>query len=196
MIHTLTPEAPLSESAHTIIQGIIVTIIVVFFALSNSILIPLYDLITADSERGPDWAGAEALLAPWLDDKDAVILASPMQAPLFYYGRTDIEFGPKYIYESDTQQEFGVDPRTGLRAVSTAESMQLVFDCYRRGLLIMDSTRWRGSGYGPDDSALSILQQHAHDLELPQDLGLTAYVWDRPVAIERKNCSLLEPVDQ
>ena len=171
-------------------------VVAVFFIGSNAIVSPVYQHLYSQSGYRADWKGARSVFASWLDDPDAIILASPMQHPLYYYDRADLEFGPKYVYESGTGgAEFGVDRRTGLRAVSSRESMELVFGCHGRGLLVMTKRRWRQSGYGPDDEVFALLQQRATELEGARQHGLVAYAWDDPPVVRSERCSALLPDD-
>ena len=176
-------------------SGALALVLVALFVIaSNSVLIPIVDALAGKDQTGPNWEAAAERLAPWLNDEQAVVIVSPMQAPLYYYGRADIEFGPKYIYQSDTDREFGTDWRTGLKAISSRESLELVFACFSRGLLLMDSSRWRKPYYGPDNDGFEVLTRHAEQLALPSQWQLTAYTWDLPATIPPPECSQFKPL--
>ncbi|MFQ5635920.1 MAG: hypothetical protein ACE5G3_11405, partial [Gammaproteobacteria bacterium] len=166
-----------------------------FVAGSNAVVLPVYYKLSGAGSRGADWESAAPLLEPWLADPGAIVMASPMQEPLFYYGRADIEFGPKYIYESDTGAELGVDGRTGLRVISTRESMELVFACHERGVLLVESSKWRRPGFGPSDDVLGFLELHARELPEAKNAGLTVFAWDGSSASPGADCSRLRPLD-
>ncbi len=74
-----------------------------------------------------DWGPATASLNQALRSTDVVITSNAMKA-LFFLGRYDYELNASIVPETDTGLEFGVDSRTGERAIGTAKSVEHVLE--------------------------------------------------------------------
>jgi hypothetical protein len=171
----------------------IVGVVMTFLVVSNSIAIPVYRTISGPGVSHPNWEAARTVLQPWLK-RSLVVMASPMSKTLYYLGRGDIEFGQKYIYESNPQEEFGIDYRTGLRAISRVDSLKLMFGCYQRGLFIMETRRWRRRGVGPTPEVENVLIENTQEIPLPKEWGLRALAWEKPESSWSPKCSVLRPL--
>src|SRR5690606_20385989 len=85
-----------------------------------------------------DWASAMAPLAPSLAAADRIVTSNAMKA-LYYFGRYDYELNASIVGETDTRAEFGVDRRTGGRAIGTALSVSEVLEMPGTSLVVIEN---------------------------------------------------------
>ncbi len=89
------------------------------------------------TEHG-DWLGAEPLLRRIVTDD--MIVATPRELQAFYHiGRADVTVSVSRLSELGGRGDFGIDPRTGLPTVGTAEGAAHLVACTRHGFFIVPS---------------------------------------------------------
>jgi hypothetical protein len=73
----------------------------------------------------PDWTPVEAALSADAGGTDRIVTSNAMKA-LYHMGRSDYELNASIVPETLSRTEFGIDPRTGRPAISTAMSLARV----------------------------------------------------------------------
>jgi len=122
------------------------------------------------------WRDDVALLRPLMAKADVVLTPDGQQA-LYYLGRADYLVARMKVSESNSGTEFGIDRRTGLPAISTPGSFQLVMSCYASGLFIASSSNWRHRNGGATDEVANLIESKAREIPFPPDSGLRVFTW-------------------
>jgi hypothetical protein len=130
-------------------------------------------------------AGASLMLlalAILVRDADVVVTSHELHM-LHYLGRADIVASKERLAEF-SDAEFARDPRTGLPAVSQAQSRELILSCYGNGVIVTDTLEgWRAPAV-IDEAASDFIVAHAEPIELPQAARIKAFHWQTPIAQE------------
>ena len=121
---------------------------------------------------------AADILGPAIDAADIVIAAEELQY-LYYFGRFDVQFSPTKFAELPEGQRhpFGRDVRTGLPVIEDLDSLGLLMDCYRTGIVSAPERRWNNRA-NLTKEATGFIIEHAEPLELPGASHVRAYRWD------------------
>ncbi|MFQ5467844.1 MAG: hypothetical protein ACE5DS_06875 [Kiloniellaceae bacterium] len=122
------------------------------------------------------WRDDGALLRSLMAKADVVLTPDGQQA-LYYLGRADYLVAVMKVDESNSGAEFGIDRRTGLPAISTPESFQLVMSCYASGLFIASRSNWRHRYGGATDAVADLIQSKAREIPFPPKSGLRVFAW-------------------
>ncbi len=130
------------------------------------------------TERG-DWFGAEPVLRRIVTDD--MIVATPRELQAFYHiGRADVTVSVSRLSELSGLSDFGIDPRTGLPTVGTAEGAAHLVACTRHGFFIVPSNvdTWIRPIF-PDPDAYSGPAVLTRVPELAP-YGFDAVIWETP----------------
>jgi hypothetical protein len=127
-----------------------------------------------------DWGAALGSLDRVLRGADIVITSNAMKA-LYYLGRYDYELNVSIVGETDTHQEFGVDPRTGGRAIGSAESVERVLMTPASALVILEEEKI-GKASGVPADAVALIESRCRAQDLGATSGLRAWLCQRSTA--------------
>ena len=125
----------------------------------------------------PDWGQALPVLKPRLAGADVVIVSNAMKA-LFYLGRYDYELNVSIVAETDTRADFGIDLRTGGRAISAPQSLRRVLA--EGDALVVAEDEKLGTSAGVTQASVAFLGEQCASVELPAGTGLSAWWCPRP----------------
>jgi hypothetical protein len=128
------------------------------------------------------WPQVVPQLQPLVRDA-GVVLTSHELHTLHYLGRADILISKERLSEfSDT--EFARDPRTGMPAVSKAESLKLILSCYDNGIIVAETLKgWRAPTV-IDNEVSDFVAAHTEPIELPDGAHIKAFRWDTAITEE------------
>lgn len=135
-----------------------------------------------------NWPEASAEIAPYVGEDRVLITSSGFKA-LFYIGFYDYELNLSVVAETDTEEEFGTDDRTGARAIGTLGSLSRVMRCNRAGTIIADRSKWRTRSHITLDVA-DYIEAQLTPIPLPANAKLLAYSWSTEGPID-PNCQSL-----
>lgn len=130
--------------------------------------------LTYGDER--DWGGASAQLRQLAAVADAVVTTNSMKA-LYYLGDYDFEINASIVPETDTRAEFGLDTRTGRRAISTAASLRQVLAEHPVSLIVAETEKL-GIDHGFPADAVAVADERCERIDIAADASLT--VWKCP----------------
>lgn len=135
-----------------------------------------------------DWEAAAPALRPLLDQADVLVSAAGVKS-LYYLKRVDYDLSRTVLAETESQQEFGMDPRTGRPVISRPESLARIMALHPRGLVIVEAPRWRIE-YSIPNATADFIEANMERVPLDDDWRLLAFRWPRgepahPVAHER-----------
>jgi hypothetical protein len=85
----------------------------------------------------PDWGPAKATLLESARSADRVVTSNGMKA-LYYVGRYDYELNVSIVAETDTRLDFGLDERTGRRAIGSPQAFRKVVADGGQTLVILE----------------------------------------------------------
>ncbi|MDF2766649.1 MAG: hypothetical protein K0S81_3644, partial [Rhodospirillales bacterium] len=138
----------------------------------------LADVPVPGEQPNPDWPAAKPLLEP-LTARVPVLVTTEELGALYYLGRFDVRFSPSKMHEFDGKHEFAADPRTGRAVISTPEALQLLFQCFEEGLLVIPSRQWNRE-HILSESVRELILDSTQPVPLPQRTRILAYTWQRP----------------
>jgi hypothetical protein len=121
----------------------------------------------------PDWSPALPALRPALVTADRIVTSNSMKA-LYYLGRYDYELNVSIVAETRSHQDFGVDERTGRRAIGRRESMQQVINMPGRSLVILEDRKLRNP-VGVPAPVVELIAARCAAIALPLNIGLSAW---------------------
>lgn len=131
------------------------------------------------SYRGEaDWTRAVPALKAAQAHAGTLVSSNAMKA-LHYLGDCDFELNASIVPETDTREEFGVDPRTGRPAISSAASLARVLDGFDRALVIVEHEKL-GVSIGVPREVIALLDDRCRRMGVPNRSGIVAWSCERP----------------
>jgi hypothetical protein len=117
----------------------------------------------------PDWQPYVAELATLAARADTVMTSNAMKA-IYYLGRYDVELNATIVPEVLGEADFGIDERTGGRAIGSASSVLKVVSGPGSALVVLETSKLgRQSGVAP--AALSVIESRCDRLSLQGGRG-------------------------
>jgi 4-amino-4-deoxy-L-arabinose transferase-like glycosyltransferase len=129
-----------------------------------------------------DWPDVVLQLQDLVRDADVVVTSHELHM-LHYLGRADIVLSKERLAEF-SDAEFGRDRRTGLPAVSQAQSLELIMSCYGNGVIVTDTLKGWRSPTVIDEAASDFIVAHTEPIDLPPAARIKAFKWQTPIAQE------------
>jgi hypothetical protein len=121
----------------------------------------------------PEWKPAVPTLQPLVAAADRVVTSNAMKS-LYYFGRYDYELNASIVVETDTQEEFGTDERTGMKAIGEPASIAKVIDMPGSTVIVVEQeTIGRTAGVSPE--AVAAIAQRCQAISLKEEMGLRAW---------------------
>ena len=121
----------------------------------------------------PDWRPLVAELEPRARSADRVVTSNSMKA-LYYLGRYDYELNATIVPETTTKKDFGVDRRTGRRAIGQARSIAQVLDQPGTTFVVLESDKI-GRPSGVTAEAFAEVESRCSEIALPSGYGVRAW---------------------
>jgi hypothetical protein len=129
------------------------------------------------------WPAAVPELKGLVDGADVVLTSHELHM-LYYLDRADIVVTKERL-DDFAGKDFERDPRTGLPVISRPESLALILDCYRNGVLVTDTLKgWRAPTV-IDDATADVIARHLIAIDLPSQTHIKAFYWQTPADEER-----------
>jgi len=119
------------------------------------------------------WSPAVATLRPLLSSASRVVTSNAMKA-LYYFGRYDYDLNATIVPETLSGEEFGLDERTGRRAISTAQSTTQVLGMPGTTIVILEEMRL-GNPAGVPADAVATIAERCSAVAVPAAAGLRAW---------------------
>jgi 4-amino-4-deoxy-L-arabinose transferase-like glycosyltransferase len=123
------------------------------------------------------WKSAQPVLRDLAGEASAIVTSNSMKA-IYYIGRYDYELNASIVNETDTREEFGLDERTGGRAISTADSLGKVIRENARTLIVVEN-RKLDTPAGVSSEAAQRAQEECSRVNVPSEAGLTVWLCTR-----------------
>lgn len=137
-------------------------------------------IVGADSDASvlgygdePDWSAARPILRDQAARAGVVIVSNAMKA-LYYLGRYDYELNVSIVAETNTRAEFGIDGRTGRRAISSPQSLARVLDDHADALVVAEREKL-GSDSGVTTESLALVERRCEPVPLPAEVAVNAW---------------------
>lgn len=185
-----------------LLQPLVFLIVLAFLLASNPAFRLTYKMVARDDQhwpesgpgyRGdPDWSEATPLLRELADDSSVVITSAGIKA-LYYLG--EIEFDLSVTNIAETGSEFMTDDRTGGLLVGTVESMKLIRECYRSGLVVIEKRHWRNS-WAVSDAVADFLEDFAKPVDFPPSTRLLVFRWKGADNFVSTGCERIRVMNQ
>jgi hypothetical protein len=121
----------------------------------------------------PDWTRIVPDIEPVARTADRVVTSNSMKA-LYYLGRYDFELNATIVPETDTGREFGIDERTGRRAIGLPESIARVLDEPGESLVVIEVKKI-GRTSGVTAEAIALIESRCQEMPLSVDVGVRAW---------------------
>ena len=121
------------------------------------------------------WPDAVPKLQSLVDGADVVLTSHELHM-LYYLGRANIVVSKERLTDF-AGTEFDRDPRTGLPVIGRPESLELILDCHRNGVLVTDTLKgWRAPTV-IDEATADVIARRMTEIELPRRSQIRAFYW-------------------
>jgi len=120
-----------------------------------------------------EWSPAVPSLQPLVAAARHVVTSNAMKS-IYYLGRYDYELNASIVTETDTEEEFGRDERTGMQAIGTAASMDKVLRMPGTTLVVLE-TETLNLDSGVPTSAVALIKERCVEIALPPQAQLSAW---------------------
>lgn len=134
------------------------------------------------------WELARPVLEPLLAEADIVVVTSELDA-LYFLGRYDVLVSRSRIDERPGKNtpDFALDTRTGRPIIAQPGSLARLMSCYRKGIVVTSTYRWRKAPM-LDDAMADLIVRRATPVDLPRASRVLAFTWDSPPATAAADC--------
>ena len=129
------------------------------------------DSITNASEA--EWGIALPALRDYVNSADNVVASSSVKS-LFAFGRYDYELNASVVFETETGQEFGRDPRTGRQAIGARASIERLLNEAGTTLVVIEDEKLDDDDGAPADT-VNLVRQRCTEIEVPPESQLNAW---------------------
>jgi hypothetical protein len=113
----------------------------------------------------PEWSTVAAELSQLGLGADRLIVSNSVKG-IFYLGRYDYELSATIVPETATGEEFGLDGRTGGRAIGTAASVAEVLSLPGTSFVVLEKAKL-GTASGVVPEALDVITSRCSEVQLP-----------------------------
>jgi hypothetical protein len=124
-----------------------------------------------------DWQPAMPALRAHLGNVSTVVVSSAVKAA-YHFGDYDYELNASTVRETDTAREFGLDRRTGRRAIGSRVSLAKVLDESASTLIVVDSDKL-GAATGVADDVVALINARCAALAVPEESRVHAWICRR-----------------
>lgn len=119
---------------------------------------------TLPVRREPDWTLAVDKIGDLATAVDTLVVTSGVKG-IYAFGRYDYEMSTTVVQETDTGEEFGLDPRTGRQVIGEADSVQAVIDADGQALFVLED-RMIDQPYSSPRESIAVLKQKCSPIDL------------------------------
>jgi hypothetical protein len=120
-----------------------------------------------------NWPAEVDALRPLVQQPRILVTSSGMKS-IYYFGDYDFELNANVTDETDTRRDFGIDPRTGRQAIASREAVELLLQCYRDVVFVIDESRWSRDTAVPV-AASELIESRAARIPTNPDSALLAF---------------------
>jgi 4-amino-4-deoxy-L-arabinose transferase-like glycosyltransferase len=127
-----------------------------------------------------NWPAEVETVKPLVAPPTILVTSSGMKA-VYYLGDYDFELNANVADETDTRQDFGIDPRTGRQVLSRPESVELLLRCYPHIVFVADESRWSRDTAVPVATS-ALIEARAERVPTEPDSKLLVFKVSNPAA--------------
>ena len=169
-----------------------------FIVINNQAFPASFHLLNGQQYRHEigDWSLSEKTVLPLVEKADVVLTTNELESQ-YYFNRFDFNFSRNRLLESDhvktgaSLKEFSTDFRTGRPVISNMDSLNLVLNCYRKGVFLGDSRKWYKDGKALGSEGVALLERLATRVTVDPDSRLVVFAWQREELYSEEECSTL-----
>jgi hypothetical protein len=128
-----------------------------------------------------DWGAAAGQLGPLVEQAD-VFIASAGPKALYALGRVDVSlFATELSTYLGQADDFSATTPLGRPIISRPESVEMLIDCHRTGLIVIERKHWRKDWAVPGDTS-ALIESRTRELSVDDAWRLRVFNWDNPQA--------------
>lgn len=120
-----------------------------------------------------EWSPAVPVLAPFVPKSQRIVTSNAMKS-LYYLDRYDFELNASIVPETESGEEFGIDPRTGRHAIGAPASITKVLDMPGTTLVVLESETLN-LPHGVPTESLAVIESRCRVIHLPAGVELRAW---------------------
>ena len=120
-----------------------------------------------------NWTAAVPALKPLLTSTSRIVTSNAMKS-IYYLGRYDYELNASIVPETETGEEFGIDSRTGEKAIAASASVQQVLAMPGSTLVVLEEEKLNLPSGVPAES-LAVVEAQCTSVVLPANVGVRAW---------------------
>jgi hypothetical protein len=120
-----------------------------------------------------EWSPIVPVLKPLLPKADRIVTSNAMKA-LYYLGRYDFELNASIVPETDTAEDFGIDQRTGRKAIGEPASVAKILDMPGLTLVVLE-TESLNLPHSVSSEALAVIEARCAVVLLPTAVEVRAW---------------------
>jgi hypothetical protein len=169
-----------------------------FIVINNQAFPTSFHLLNGQQYRHEvgDWSLSKEVVSPLVEKADVVLTTNELESQ-YYFHRFDFNFSRNRLLESAGMkskalpEEFLIDDRTGRPVISNMDSLNLVLNCYRKGVFLGDSRKWYKDGKALGPKGVELLKRLATRVTVNPDSRLVVFAWERDELYSEEACSKL-----
>ena len=169
-----------------------------FIVINNQAFPVSFHLLNGQQYRHEigDWSLSKEIVSPLVEKADVVLTTNELESQ-YYFNRFDFNFSRNRLLESGgikvkaLPEEFSTDKRTGRPVISSMDSLNLVLNCYRKGVFLGDLRKWYKDGKALGPKGVELLERSATRVTVNPDSRLVVFSWQREVLYSVEECSTL-----
>lgn len=191
------PSGSTPMRARRLASGATVAAVLAYAAIGNRSWLEAGRLVSRDHDTSFPLMGSADGPISWrrfadrarpIADRVQVIVSSDELKAINYLGRVDYTLSPGYLHTPfGRMPEFSLEPQTGVRVVSSAESMELILGCHESGLFVIQALSVDNPAV-PRQEAFAYVASVARPVSVPPEWGIVAYEWHTPRSDLRTDC--------
>jgi hypothetical protein len=169
-----------------------------FVVINNQAFPTSFHLLNGQQYRHEigNWSLSKEIVEPLVEKADVVLTTNELESQ-YYFNRFDFNFSRNRLLESGgikvkaLPEEFSTDERTGRPVISSMDSLNLVFNCYRKGVFLGDSRKWYKDGKALGPKGVELLERSATRIAVNPDSRLVVFTWQKDELYSEEACSKL-----
>lgn len=168
----------LSKRTFSMMYFPLISLAIILFVITQPVVRSSYGLIAHGNPSDfyynlhqPDWEMARNSLKSQITGEYTLVASAGIKSA-YYFGDYSYDINKSLVAETDTGREFGLDLRTGRRAISSPSSLEYILNNCTPVIVILEAKHIKGIAV--DRDIVNVLEKHGNRINLKQN---DIHVW-------------------